>query len=137
MARKNQVGNWGRKTKPTQGASVNTPRHCSEMFFYFLRLLTARQAVDISQVNTIICNARSRTLPVCTSDLHCFSISNLEEKNDLRSFIEGKKHRHWNLWHSHNDLIGKHLWICTVRRFINQQFLHVVADRKQRSVVFL
>jgi hypothetical protein len=43
MTRKNQVGNWGRKTKLTQGASVNTPRHCSEMFLYFLRLLAARQ----------------------------------------------------------------------------------------------
>jgi len=30
MTRKNKVGNWGRKTKPTQGASVNTSRHCSE-----------------------------------------------------------------------------------------------------------
>jgi hypothetical protein len=29
--KKNQVGNWGRKTKPTQGASVNTPRHCGEI----------------------------------------------------------------------------------------------------------
>ena len=48
MARKNQVGNWVRKTKPTQGASVNTPRHCSEMFFHFLRLLAARQAMDFS-----------------------------------------------------------------------------------------
>jgi hypothetical protein len=41
--KKNQVGNWGRKTKLTQGASVNTPRHCSEMFLYFLRILAARQ----------------------------------------------------------------------------------------------
>jgi hypothetical protein len=31
MARKNQVGKWGIKTKPTQGASVNTPRHCGEI----------------------------------------------------------------------------------------------------------
>jgi len=43
--KKNQVGNWGRKTKPTQGASVNTLRHCGEMFLYFLRLLTARQTI--------------------------------------------------------------------------------------------
>jgi len=51
--KKNQMGNWGRKTKPTQGASVNTPRHCSEMFLYFLRLLAARQAMDFSQVNPV------------------------------------------------------------------------------------
>ena len=50
MAKKNQVGNWGRKTKPTQGASVNTPRHCSEMVIYFLRLLAARQAVENFQL---------------------------------------------------------------------------------------
>jgi hypothetical protein len=31
MARKNQVGKWGIKTKPTQSASVNTPRHCGEI----------------------------------------------------------------------------------------------------------
>ena len=38
------MGSWGGENKPTQGASVNTPRHCSEMFLYFLRLLAARQA---------------------------------------------------------------------------------------------
>ena len=43
ITRKNQTGSWGRKTKLTQGASVNTPRHCSEMFLYFLRLLVVRQ----------------------------------------------------------------------------------------------
>jgi hypothetical protein len=46
MTRKNQVGNWGRKNKLTQGASVNTPRHCGEMSIYFLRLLAARQAME-------------------------------------------------------------------------------------------
>jgi hypothetical protein len=43
-----ELGRKLRKTKLTQGASVNTPRHCSEMFLYFLRLLAARQAANFS-----------------------------------------------------------------------------------------
>ena len=62
--KKNQVGNWGRKTKLTQGASVNAPRHCSEMFLYFLRLLAARQAVDFSQVGQVFitCDKQEKDL---------------------------------------------------------------------------
>jgi hypothetical protein len=44
--KKNQAGSWERKTKPTQGASVNTPRHCGEMFLHFVRLFDARQIED-------------------------------------------------------------------------------------------
>jgi hypothetical protein len=47
MARKIKCGIGEEKPKLTQGASVNTPRHCSEMFLYFLRLLAARQDLDL------------------------------------------------------------------------------------------
>jgi hypothetical protein len=47
MTRKIKWGVREEKTKPTQGASVNTLRHCSEMFLYFLRLLAARQDLDL------------------------------------------------------------------------------------------
>jgi hypothetical protein len=43
--KKKSSGELGRKTEPTQGASVHTPRHCSEMFIYFLRLAKRRQAM--------------------------------------------------------------------------------------------
>jgi hypothetical protein len=43
MTRENQAGSWGRKTKPTLGASVNTPRHCGEVFFNYLRQWIRRQ----------------------------------------------------------------------------------------------
>ena len=38
MTRKIKWGIGGRKTKPTQGASVHAPRHCSEIFSNYLRI---------------------------------------------------------------------------------------------------
>lgn len=49
--KKKTSGKLGRKTKPTQAASVNTPRHCSEMFLYFLRLPASRQMEYLSRLS--------------------------------------------------------------------------------------
>jgi hypothetical protein len=48
MARKIKWGIGEEKTKLTQGALVNTPRHCGEMILYFLRLLAAWQLEKFS-----------------------------------------------------------------------------------------
>lgn len=49
--KKNERG-IGKKTKPTQGASVNTPRYCSEMFYLFSQDIGS-QANGISTLRSV------------------------------------------------------------------------------------
>jgi hypothetical protein len=58
MARKIKWGIGEEKTKPTQGASVNTPRHCSETPAKFARIASTRQ---VAGENVLFREASHRT----------------------------------------------------------------------------